>query len=204
MNTQRSLVGICTLLARVLFRPRIGGTERIPAAGGFVLAANHLSGFDSFALALLLGRRRMRCMAKNQLFAHPVLGPLVRLLGAFPAQRNRVLAGGVAEAARLAAAGDVVVIFPEGCRRRGRTGMRPKSGAARTACAAGVPIVPVAIRGTDGWRRLARWSIVVGEPITSDQTPAEPPALAARRVTARLWTAVTELEASLDAGTGPS
>lgn len=139
----------------------------------------------------------MRCMAKNQLFAHPLLSRLIRYLGAFPAHRDPQLAGGVDEAARLAAVGDVVVIFPEGTRRRGRTDLRPRTGAARTAHAGGVPLVPVAIRGTDGWRRLARWSVAVGEPIPVGASRDDPQDMEARLAISRLWDAVAELEVSL-------
>jgi 1-acyl-sn-glycerol-3-phosphate acyltransferase len=200
MATQRLISSIIRLLVKVVFRPRVRGANRIPPAGGFVISANHLSGFDFFALSVVLGKRRMRCMAKNQLFAQPLLSRLIRFLGAFPAHANLELAGGVDEAARLAAAGEVVVIFPEGRRRRGRTDLDPKTGAARTARAAGVPLVPVAIRGTDGWRRLARWSVEVGEPISAGGSHDGAADTDARLATSRLWDAVAELEASLDAG----
>src|SRR5436853_5174916 len=91
------------LVARVLFRPRVRGREHLPR-GAFVLCANHLSGFDSFAVAYALGTRPARSMAKNELFGVPLLGRLVRLLGAFPAH------GGVDRATELAAAGHVVVV----------------------------------------------------------------------------------------------
>jgi 1-acyl-sn-glycerol-3-phosphate acyltransferase len=72
-------------LARLAFRPRVRGREHL-AAGGFVLGANHLSGFDSLALVFALYPRAFRSMAKVQLFERPLLGRLVRSLGAFPAR----------------------------------------------------------------------------------------------------------------------
>src|SRR5439155_9667697 len=191
MTFYRVFTAISGLLVRAIFRPEVRGREQLPA-GGFVLCANRLSGFDSFAVARALGARPARCMAKNELFATPVLGRFVRLLGAFPAHGP----GGVARAASLAAAGDVVVVFPEGARRRGRQ-LRPRTGAARIAIGAGVPLVPVALRGTDDWRRLERWRIAIGAPIAvNGLEPAE--------ATERRWDAVGRLEARLGATPAPA
>jgi 1-acyl-sn-glycerol-3-phosphate acyltransferase len=177
-------------LARVLFRPRIHGREHVPRAGGFVLCANHLSGVDTFALAYALPRR-LRSMGKPQLFRRPLLGPVVRALGAFPARGGDAQDGAVATATRLAAGGEVVLIFPEGARRRPDRVHRPRTGAVRIAIAAGVPVVPVALRGTEGWRRLSRWEVMFGEPIRLEPD-ADP-----REATAHLWEAVSALEATL-------
>src|SRR5439155_26672487 len=112
MTFYRMFTAISGLLVRVAFRPQVRGRERLPA-GGFVLCANHLSGFDSLAIAHALGARPARSMAKNELFAIPVPGRLVRLLGAFSAHGF----GGLARAANLAASGHVVGVFPEGAPR---------------------------------------------------------------------------------------
>jgi 1-acyl-sn-glycerol-3-phosphate acyltransferase len=185
---------LCSLgrpLTWVLFRPRVRGREHVPADAGFVLCANHLSGFDTFALAYALPRRRLRSMGKPQLFRRPLLGSIVRALGAFPARSGDAPDGAVATAAGLAASGEVVLIFPEGARRRPDRVHTPRSGAARIATAAGVPLVPAALRGTEGWRRLQRWEVAFGEPIRLE-AGADP-----QETTARLWEAVSELEATL-------
>jgi len=194
----RVAVLLSRLLARVLFRPEVRGLEHVPARGGVVLAPTHLSGFDAFAIAGTMPARILRQMGKNQLFRHPLLSPLVISLGAFPAQSAEFL-GGVEAAAALAHGGEAVVIFPEGARRRGRE-HRPRTGAARTALAAGVPLVPVALRGTDGWRRLRRWHIAFGPPIPVDDLSGLEPSGAAREATQRLWDAIAALEDGLDSG----
>ena len=181
-------------LVRLLFRPEVTGLEHVPRSGGYVLAPNHLSGFDIFALAYSLLRRNLRNMAKNQLFRRTFVGPLVRSLGAFPARAEGDLHGGVEAAAAFARAGAVVVIFPTGARRRLDPGRRPRTGAARTALEARVPLVPAALRGTDGWRRLERWHIAFGPPIPLDDLAAEDPARAAREATRRLTDAIALLE----------
>jgi 1-acyl-sn-glycerol-3-phosphate acyltransferase len=185
-------------LIRILFRPRVHGLEHVPRAGGYVVAPNHLSGFDVWAVAYPLYSRDLRNMAKNQLFRRRFLGPVVRSLGAFPAHEETGAAGGVEAAAALARAGEAVVIFPTGARRRlDRTG-RARTGAARTALEAGVPLIPAALRGTDGWRRLQPWRIGFGPPVQLDDLAGQEPSRAAREATGRLADAIALLERSLD------
>jgi 1-acyl-sn-glycerol-3-phosphate acyltransferase len=87
----------------------------------------------------------------------------------------------------------VIAMFPEGTRRR--KGLRKKhraeahSGAARIAIEAGVPLVPVGIKGTDGLRRLERWRVRYGSPVELSDNAAD--------TTQRLMEAIHELEASL-------
>jgi 1-acyl-sn-glycerol-3-phosphate acyltransferase len=158
---------------RLLFRVRVSGVENVPD-GGLVLAANHLS--------------------KPQLFRRRFLGPLVRFLGAFPSRGGA--GSSVDVAAGLARAGHAVVIMPEGARRRSDRMHQPHTGAARAALAAGVPLVPAALRGTDQVRHLGRWEIAFGPPIPLDDLDAGG-ADAAGIATERLWDAIRELEAGL-------
>jgi 1-acyl-sn-glycerol-3-phosphate acyltransferase len=195
----RLAVLLSRLLAWLVFRSEVRGREHVPARGGVVLAPTHLSGFDALAIAGTLPGRRLRQMGKNQLFRHPLLSPLVISLGAFPA-RSAEFMGGVEAAAALAQGGEAVVIFPEGARRRRDREHRARTGAARTALTAGVPLVPVALRGTDGWRRLRRWRIAFGPPIPVEDLAALDQARAAREATDRLWDAIVRLEDELDGG----
>jgi 1-acyl-sn-glycerol-3-phosphate acyltransferase len=194
----RVLVLIGWPVAWALFRPRIEGRDRLPASG-FVVAPNHLSGFDAVAVAFALPGRRVSNMAKVQLFARPLLGPLVRSLGAFPARSAEGRTGGVEAAIDLARRGNVIAIFPEGARRRSDRVHRPRTGAARVALEAGVPLVPAALRGTDRWRRLGRWQVVFGEPVETADLHTLSTEDAAREATRRVWERVTELERSIAA-----
>jgi 1-acyl-sn-glycerol-3-phosphate acyltransferase len=193
---------LVTILSRPLiwiaFRPDVRGNAHLPAKGGFVLSANHLSGFDVWVMSYALAPRQARNMAKNQLFERPLLGPLVRSLGAFPAGVGQEGVGGAGAAAALARAGDAVVIYPEGARRRPDRKHRPRTGAARAALEAGVPLIPAAIRGTDGWRRLRRWRVAVGPPVPLDDLRTGDRQQSAREGTTRLWRSISDLESMLD------
>src|SRR5438105_9347380 len=140
-----------------LYRLRARGLEHLPD-DGFVLAANHTSNFDPWALGLpLWPRRQLRFMAKSELFRTP-LAPILRAGGAFKVRRGEGDVEAMRTAAELVREGEIVVMFPEGTRRE--KGLRKKhvarahTGAARIALTAGAPLVPAAIAGTDRLTRL--------------------------------------------------
>ncbi len=186
---------------RLVFRERWQGLERLPADGGYVLAANHLSNADPWPLGMaLFPKRYLRFMAKSELFWFP-LGPFISACGAFPVRRGEHDLEAVETAIRLCRDGHIVVMFPEGTRRekglRKRHEARWRSGAARIALEAGVPLVPAAIAGTAELSRLAKLMVVFGDPIVLDDLTEMSADEAAHAATDRLSAAITELEASL-------
>jgi dTDP-4-amino-4,6-dideoxygalactose transaminase len=198
----RLVAGVCRPVVRVLFRPRVRGLENVPT-GGFVLSANQLSNLDGFVLAYSLYPRQLRWMGKAELF-HPLVAPVLRRLGLFPVRRGEGDLEAVATAVDLVGEGHVVGIFPEGTRRRKgfhkKREARPHTGAARVALAAQVALVPAAIAGTDRLLLLRRWRLTFGRPVPVADLGGNR-RLASREATRRLWDAITELEAELQAGT---
>jgi len=184
-----------------LFRLRSRGLENVPAAGGCVLACNHLSSFDPWPLGMPLWPRRQLCfMAKSELYWFP-LNKLIDAAGAFPVRRGQGDTVAIETAVRLAREGNVIAMFPEGTRRKKglvkKFEARPRSGAARIALEAGVPLVPAAVTGTDRLLRLARLQVAYGPPVDIDDLRAMDTAVAAQEATARLMARIAELEASL-------
>jgi len=185
---------------KVGYRLRARGVENLPE-GGFVLAANHTSNFDPWPLALpLFPRRQVRFMAKSELF-NPVLKPILVGGGAFPVRRGEADVDAIHRAVELVEDGQIVVMFPEGTRRK--KGLRKKyearahTGTARIALTADVPLVPAAIKGTDRLTRLGPLRVAYGPAIPLDDLREHEIAPAAREATDRLMTAIHELEASL-------
>jgi 1-acyl-sn-glycerol-3-phosphate acyltransferase len=188
-------------IVKAVFRHRAYDVHNVPDAGGFVLAANHNSNFDPWPLGIpLYPRRFLRFMGKSELFWFP-LGAIISAGGAFRVRRGEGDEEAIATAVALCRAGHGVVMFPEGTRRR--KGMRKKhearwrTGAARIALEAGVPLVPAAIAGTDRLARLGPLRVRYGNAVPLDDLAALPTAEAARTGTERLRSAVLELEESL-------
>ena len=182
--------GIVSQPLKWLYRLRAEGVENIPKEGGFVLAANHLSNLDPWPLGLpLFPKRYLRFMAKSELFWWP-LGPLISSGGAFKVRRGQRDVEAMRVAVDLINQGHVVVMFPHGTRQRKglvkKYQPRSHTGAARIAIAAGAPLVPVAIAGTDRLARLGPLRVRYGKPLDLD-------GLDARAATERLMAEIERL-----------
>jgi 1-acyl-sn-glycerol-3-phosphate acyltransferase len=141
------------LFARVAVRtyfPRItvAGAADIPRRGGLIIVSNHLDYADPGVLLARVPRRAV-FLAMKDLFDWPVVGLLPRLLGALPVDPRRAEIASLRAALRALDQGLALIVFPEG--ERSKTGglQRGFAGAALLAYHAGVPIVPVAITGTE-------------------------------------------------------
>jgi 1-acyl-sn-glycerol-3-phosphate acyltransferase len=184
-----------------LYRLKVDGLENIPAAGGFVLSANHVSSFDPWPLGVAIGSKHyLRHMAKSELYWRP-LKWVVDAGGGFPVRRGERDAKAMETAVELARQGDAVVMFPEGTRRkkglRKTREARAHSGAARIALEAGVPLVPAAIAGTDRLARLGKVRVRYGPPIATDDLAGLDEHEAAQIATDRLMEAIHGMEADL-------
>jgi 1-acyl-sn-glycerol-3-phosphate acyltransferase len=186
---------------RGIYRLRTQGLDNVPEAGGCVLACNHVSSFDPWPLGLpLWPKRQLRFMAKSELYWWP-LTLILNGVGAFPVRRGQRDVAAIETAVRLAREGHPVAMFPEGTRRtKGlvkRFEARPRTGAARIALEAGVPLVPAAVAGTDKLLRLGKIRIAYGPPVAIDDLRDREIGEAAIEATERLMVKTLELEESL-------
>ena len=195
------LVGALTAPGvRALFRLRARGLENLPQSG-FVLAANHVSNLDPWVLGVpLFPRRFLRFMGKSELFRTP-LKQIITAGGAFPVHRGQGDAEAIETATGLVRNGHVVVMFPEGTRQkkglRKRYRPRPHTGAARIALAAGCPLVPAAIVGSDRLSRLGPLRVAYGQPLDVSDLGGLDPREAAQQATDRLMDEIERLKAEL-------
>ena len=158
--------------SRVLYRVRVIGGDRVPKAGGFVLAPSHRSMMD-IPFAAIVTTRRIRFMGKEALFRVPVLGTLFSWLGGFPVARDGTDRKAVRDSVAMLEAGEVLCVYPEGTRQHGPKIQPLQPGAAYLALRAGVPILPIGIAGSEEILRghphpnprFKRVVIAVGEPI---------------------------------------
>jgi 1-acyl-sn-glycerol-3-phosphate acyltransferase len=197
------LIGTLTIgPVRRLFRFRSKGEEHLPRNGGFVLSANHMSNLDPWPLAIpLYPDRQLRFMAKAEMYKPP-LKWVLEAAGAFPVRRGMGDEEAMERAVELAKAGEVVAIFPEGTRRtKGRIKKKhkakPRTGAARVALAAGVPLVPAAIGGTEQLMKLGPLRVAYGPPVEVDDLKDLDVRRASKIATDRLMDAIHSLEQTL-------
>ncbi|UCM86490.1 lysophospholipid acyltransferase family protein [Streptomyces marincola] len=190
-------------VARTMFKALdlrfdIAGSEHVPRRGGAVLVSNHI-GYLDFVFAGLAARPRkrlVRFMAKESVFKHRVSGPLMRAMKHIPVDRAQG-EHAFEHALKALRSGEIVGVFPEATISPSFTLKKFKSGAARMAQQAGVPVLPVALWGTqrlwtkgrkrDFSRSHVPITIRVGEPMTPD------PEESAASLTERLRDRVQEL-----------
>jgi 1-acyl-sn-glycerol-3-phosphate acyltransferase len=176
----------------VYFRYARTGREYARLKGGLIVASNHRSFLDPFAVGgCLPWRRPMHYVAKVELFERRWQGWILSRLGAFPIRRGESDEVSMETARQIVERGGVVCIFPEGTRiRRGTLG-DPRRGVGRLALQTGAPVIPTAVLGTEhvrrGWRiRPRKVKVRLGRAMTFPRAEEPSPALA-ETVTGRIW-----------------
>ena len=191
----------------VLWRPQITGGEHIPPSGGAILASNHLSLVDSIFLPLLLARP-VTFAAKSEYFTGTSLGAraaglYMRATKQLPIERTgaRAAQETLNAALGLLKAGELFGIYPEGTRSPDGRLYRGRTGVGYLALTSGLPVIPVAMIGTDrvlppghSIPTLHRVGIRVGKPLTFDgYADGRPAAQARRAITDEVMEAIREL-----------
>jgi 1-acyl-sn-glycerol-3-phosphate acyltransferase len=199
-SRQHSVNWVLYLLARIFmtpfflvyFRYSRTGREYARLKGGLIVAANHRSFLDPFAVGgCLPWRRPMNYVAKVELFERPWQGWILSRLGAFPIRRGESDEESMETARQIVERGGAVCIFPEGTRIRRGTLANPRRGVGRLALQTGAPVIPAAVLGTEhvrrGWRiRPRKVKVRLGRALAFPRAE-EPSKALAETVTARIW-----------------
>lgn len=172
------------------FRLKRIGREHLPSDGPIIFASNHRSFLDPFIIGAMT-TRPLFYVAKMELFRNPLQGWFLNSLGAIPVIRDQSDQELLITVRALLDRGDSLVIFPEGTRIRPGSLGRPRRGVGRMALETGVPIVPVALIGTEDIRRKWRVrphkvTIRAGDPLVFPRTE-DPSKELAVEVTNRIW-----------------
>jgi 1-acyl-sn-glycerol-3-phosphate acyltransferase len=200
--------------AKAVWRPTIEGLENVPQQGGLIIASNHLSFVDSVVIPIV-APRKVVFLAKAEYFnGRGVKGALSKAwfsgLGMVPVDRNDTKAAmaSLDIALDVLGRGEAFGIYPEGTRSRDGLLYRGRTGVAQLALTAGVPVVPVGLRGTQdiqpiGHRfpRRAKVTVRFGKPIDfTGRFDDVPKGRARRDVTDEIMRAIQELSGQEEAG----
>ena len=195
-------------LMRLFFGLTSRGTEHIPATGPVLLVSNHVSMLDP-PLIGGVAPRQLSFLAKAELFKIPLLGGLIRRLGAQPLRREGPDTGALRAALRVLRGGGVLLVFPEGTRGEEGALGPAKPGAGMLAVLAGAPVIPVYVGGSGrAWPRGRRFprpanvTVTFGPPL-----PVRTGGMANRKddyeaVSRQMMAAIADLRDS--ASSGPS
>lgn len=159
--------GVCWVVARTLWRAKATGLEHIPKDGPLIVAGNHMSYLDPPVMGIFL-RRPISYMAKAQLFDIPVLGPLIRAVGAYPVDREGSASAAIKRSVEVLRNGGCIGIFPEGTRNLSGD-VEARKGVALLASLGKAPVVPAAIVGTADAKRLHQIKVAYGKPLSLPQ-----------------------------------
>jgi 1-acyl-sn-glycerol-3-phosphate acyltransferase len=151
---------LCRWIARAFFAFSVEGQEFVPESGPIILAPNHVSYLDPVVVGVAVSRR-IHFMAKKELFRNPLIGWFLRALQAYPVTRERVDPSTLKRTLSYLAAGQAVLMFPEGTRGDGLALRPAKPGIAVVAARSGAAVVPVFHWGAErvlprGCRRVRR------------------------------------------------
>ena len=159
------LLKIVGFYYRIFFGAKFYGVKNIPLTGGVLFCVNHLSNNDPVIVATHIPRK-LGFMAKKELFKVPIISSIVKWAGAFPIDRSTSDLRAVKAALTVLKNGSPLMIFPEGRRNKEFLPGKIKPGAAVIAAKAGVPVLPVYIKGK--YKLFGKTEVYFGKPISAE------------------------------------
>ena len=160
---------ICIPVFSLLYRCEINGANCLPESGKFILCSNHLSLIDPILL-IISQKRKIRFMAKSELFSNGFLARIFYMMGAFPVHRGKGDTKAISTAEELLTNGEILGIFFEGTRSKDGNLLKPKPGVAMISYQTQTPIIPVCISAKGGGKIRMFKPVIVsyGDPISPE------------------------------------
>lgn len=163
---RKFLKGLFWLMSVIVYRIKINGKENIPDDGAALICPNHVHALDA-VLVVVHAKRRINVLAKEELFEHRALRWLAKIFGVYPVKQNSADLSAIKTSLRILKNKELLLIFPEGTRNGLARGVPVKNGPMTIAIKAGVPIVPVGIKGN--FKAFSKVTINIGKPIYYDE-----------------------------------
>lgn len=157
---------VVTVIFHIIYRIEIIGERNLPKDTGLLICCNHKSYFDPVLLGICVDRR-ISFMAKESLFHVPILGFLIKHLGAFPVSRGTSDVSAIKNSIKAIRNNKVIAMFPEGTRvKTGKLG-KIRSGVSLIATRSDALVIPVGIRGN--YHLFSKMKVVIGKPVRPSQ-----------------------------------
>lgn len=161
----KGLIGVIRILTLLICGLDVVGLENIPEKGGAVVAGNHTTWFDPFAMAIAL-KRPIHFMGKAELFDIPVVGWILSRVYVFPVRRGLADRDAIRMAQERVTQGNLLGIFPEGTRNKTQGELLPlQGGATLISIKTGVPVIPVVVLNVKPFGLRRPIKVVIGKPI---------------------------------------
>ena len=179
---------------RIFIRVEYYGKENVPQNKGYILAANHTSIADMFAIAVPV-KNQICYMAKEELFKVPVVKWLFKALGCFAVRRGKGDTEAIDKACKIVDSGKILGIFPEGTRSKTGELGKAKAGVALIAMQTKADILPISIKYSTGTFKLfCKATVRVGELIPyTEPTEEESQRASIRRISGEVMGNIAEL-----------
>ena len=163
---RKFLKGLFCLMSVIVYRIKINGKENIPEDGAALICPNHVHALDS-VLVVVHAKRKINVLAKEELFKNKVLRWLAKIFGVYPVKQNSADLSAIKTSLKILRNKELLLIFPEGTRNGLERGRPIKNGAMTIAIKAGVPIVPIGIKGS--FKVFSKVTINIGKPRYYDE-----------------------------------
>lgn len=162
---RKFLQKIFWLMTVIAYRIKIIGKENIPEEGPALICANHVHAFDS-VIIVAHNKRKINVLAKEELFEKGFMRFLAKVFGIYPVKQNSADLGAIKTSLKLLKNKELLLIFPEGTRNGMAKGTPIKNGPMTIAIKAGVPIIPIGIKGT--FKPFSKITLKIGKPLYFD------------------------------------
>ena len=144
---RKFLKGIFWFMSVIVYRIKVNGKENIPEEGAALICPNHVHALDT-VLVVVHANRKINVLAKEELFEYGFLRFLAKVFGVYPVKQNSADLSAIKTSLKLLKNKELLLIYPEGTRNGMEKGKPLKNGPMTIAIKAGVPIVPVGIKGS--------------------------------------------------------
>ena len=159
---RKFLKGLFWLMSVIVYRIKVNGKENLPKDGAALVCPNHVHALDT-VLVVVHANRKINVLAKEELFKNGFLRFLAKVFGVYPVKQNSADLGAIKTSLKLLKNEELLLIYPEGTRNGLEKGKPVKNGPMTIAIKAGVPIVPVGIKGS--FKAFSKITINIGKPM---------------------------------------